>query len=130
MKKLGILCCGLVMALGACGGALAQTPQQIDIVLTNYAFAPGTIELKQGVSYDLHFSNGADKSHSFSAPEFFAASQVAPEAGAGLAHGVVELKGGQALDVLITPGRAGSYDFTCTHFMHSTMGMHGTIVVR
>lgn len=130
MRQFAIVWFSLAMALGATGGASTEPAQQIDIALTDYAFAPNTLALKQGISYRLHFRNRAGKSHSFSAPEFFAASQVAAEDGSRVEQGAVELAGGQEVDILVTPGRAGTYPFTCTHFMHSMMGMHGSIVVQ
>jgi plastocyanin len=78
----------------------------------------------------MHFVNAGSKAHSFSAPEFFAASQVADEDQAKAVKGLVELENGQSVDITITPGRAGTFSFECTHFMHKMMGMHGTIVVQ
>jgi len=120
----------LAVPLAPMASALAQTATPISITLTDYAFTPGALNLKAGISYQIHFVNNGSKGHSFSAPEFFAASQVAPEDMAKVKNGVVELDDGQSADVTITPGRAGVYAFTCTHFMHKMMGMHGEITVQ
>ncbi len=112
------------------GGASAQTASPIAITLIDYAFSPGTLELKQGISYRIHFINNGSKSHNFTAPEFFANSQIAPEDMAKVKNGTVELDIGQSADTTVIPGRAGTYAFVCTHFMHKMMGMHGTIAVQ
>jgi plastocyanin len=109
---------------------VAQAAEPVSVSLTNYAFTPDTLALKAGTPYRLHFTNTESKDHNFSAPQFFAASQVAPEDQAKIKSGAIEVGGGQMVDVTVTPGQAGSYSFTCTHFMHRSMGMHGTITVQ
>jgi plastocyanin len=116
--------------LSPVGGALAQTPTPITVALTDYAFTPSALSMKEGMAYQIHFTNNGSKGHSFSAPEFFAASQVAAEDMAKVKNGIVELGDGQSADVTVTPGRAGTYAFVCTHFMHKMMGMHGEITVQ
>jgi plastocyanin len=117
--------------LAPAGRALAQPAEPVNVSLTNYAFTPDTLALKAGAPYRLHFTNTESKDHNFSAPQFFAASQVAPEDQAKIKSGAIEVGGGQMVDVTVTtPGQAGSYNFTCTHFMHRSMGMHGTITVQ
>jgi plastocyanin len=129
MKIRNILVFAIAL-LSPIGGALAQTPTPIAIALTDYAFTPSALNLNAGIAYQIHFINNGSKDHSFSAPEFFAASQVAPEDMAKVRNGIVELGNGQSADVTITPGRAGTYAFVCTHFMHKMMGMHGEITVQ
>jgi plastocyanin len=116
--------------LAPAGRAVAQAAEPVSVSLTNYAFTPDTLALKAGTPYRLHFINGESKNHNFSAPKFFAASQVAPEDQVKIKSGTIEVGGGQMVDVTVTPGQAGSYSFTCTHFMHRSMGMHGTIAVQ
>jgi plastocyanin len=98
--------------------------------LSNYAFTPSELDLKSGTTYRMHFVNAGSKAHSFSAPEFFAASRVADEDQAKAAKGLVELENGQSVDITVTPGSPRTYSFECTHFMHKLMGMHGMIVVQ
>jgi len=70
----------LLTPTGVMNEAWAQTDNAtgnlINISLTNYAFTPGALNLKTGTTYHLHFINSGSKDHNFSAPEFFAASQV------------------------------------------------------
>jgi plastocyanin len=120
----------LAALLAPVNAALAQTDNLINISLTNYAFTPNAITLKTGTTYHLHFINSGSKDHNFSAPEFFAASAVAPEDEAKVKKGLVGLESGQSVDVTVTPSRAGTYPVECTHFMHKMMGMHGSITVE
>jgi uncharacterized cupredoxin-like copper-binding protein len=111
--------------------ALAQSPQQVHISLTSYAFTPSTITLKSGTAYRLHLTNDSNKTHDFTATEFFAASTVAPEDKAKLEEdSEIEVGAGKSMDLTVTPNRAGSYPLTCTHFLHAVFGMKGTIVVQ
>ncbi len=122
---------GIVVLLLAAAAAQAQpAPQTINVSLTSYAFSPSTITLKAGNTYRLHLSDDASKGHNFSAPEFFAASTVAPEDQARIKDGAVELDGGEAADITVTPQKPGTYPLRCTHFMHSMMGMTGQIIVQ
>jgi uncharacterized cupredoxin-like copper-binding protein len=111
------------------GGANALTA--ITVSMTNYAFTPSTLTLKAGETYRLHFSNDAGKGHDFTAREFFQSSTIAAADKAKLEDGEeVELDGGQSADIMLTPNKPGTYPVTCTHFMHSMLGMTGKIVVQ
>jgi uncharacterized cupredoxin-like copper-binding protein len=120
----------IAFVISSLAPAAAQTAEPINVSLTDYAFAPSTLSLKTGVTYRLHLANSGSKDHSFSAPQFFAASQIAADDQAKIKKGEVAIDSGQAVDITITPGPAGSYALTCTHFMHNMMGMHGTITVQ
>ena len=120
----------LAVPLAPVSSALAQTATPVSITLTNYAFTPSALSLKAGMTYQLHFINSGSKDHNFSAPEFFATVQVAPDDQAKVAKGLVALESGQSVDITLTPGRPGTFAVECTHFMHKMMGMHGNIVVE
>lgn len=100
------------------------------VTLSNYAFAPSTLTLKSGTTYKLHLVNTAAKDHNFAAPEFFAASTIAPEDKTKVSDGAVEVGEGGTVDVTVTPNKAGTYNLNCTHFMHTMLGMKGTIAVQ
>ena len=118
-----------VVALLCPASVAAQT--RLTVSLTNYAFTPSTLDLKAGETYRIHFSNDSDKSHDFTAREFFQSSAVDPGDKAELEDGEeVELESGQSVDITLTPNRAGTYPATCTHFLHSMLGMNGKIVVH
>ena len=123
----------LVLALALLSpisGASAQMAAPITITLTDYAFSPGTLDLRQGTAYQIHLVNNGSKGHNFTAPKFFAASQIAPEDMGKVKNGTVEIGNGESADIAVTPGRAGTYAFVCTHFMHKMLGMHGEIAVH
>jgi uncharacterized cupredoxin-like copper-binding protein len=99
----------IAMALTPVSAALAQTATPISITLTDYAFSPNALELKAGATYQLHFINSGSKDHDFSAPEFFAASQVAVDDQAKVEKGAVALGRGQSVDMTVTPGQPGTF---------------------
>ena len=118
----------IVASLVPLSDARAQTAVSLNIALTNYAFTPSTLNLKAGVTYHIHFTNDGSKDHNFSAPEFFAASQIAPKA--NVKNGLVALDSGQSIDITVIPNHPGTFSVECTHFMHKMMGMHGNIDVQ
>jgi plastocyanin len=120
----------VLIALSQMSGAMAQTATPISITMTNYAFTPDALNLMAGTTYHMHFINNGSKDHNFSAPEFFAASQIAPEDQAKVGKGLVALEAGQSVDITVTPGHTGTFPVECTHFMHKMMGMHGNITVQ
>lgn len=107
-----------------------SSAQEVDVQLSNFAFTPATIELASGHPYRLHLVNKADGGHNFAAPEFFAAAQVAPQDQARIKKGTVDLKQGETADIRLVAPAPGSYKLHCSHFMHSTFGMTGEIVVK
>src|SRR5262245_40749680 len=90
-------------ALAATGPATAQEAETINISLSDYAFAPAALELKAGTAYHLHFINAGSKDHDFTAPEFFAAAQVAPGDQAKIRRGKVAVDKGHEVDITVTP---------------------------
>ncbi|UVO52173.1 cupredoxin domain-containing protein [Sphingomonas sp. SUN019] len=121
----------LALAVLLASPVVAQTPEQrVDITLKSFKFEPPEIRLKHGVAYVLHFVNASDGGHDFAAKQFFAAARVAPADAASVQGGAVKLKGGEARDVHLIAPAAGRYDVRCTHFLHSTFGMKGAVVVE
>jgi uncharacterized cupredoxin-like copper-binding protein len=108
----------------------APADQQIDVALSNFSFAPNMLHLQRNTSYTLHLMNTASGGHSFSAPQLFAAAQIAPEDSGKIANGRIEIPAGQAVDIHLTPMTAGSYAIVCTHFLHQSFGMHGTAIIE
>ena len=122
-----VLIASLVTPVNA---ALAQAPTPIAITLSNYAFSPGTLNMQAGATYQLHFTNSGSRDHNFSAPAFFASAQIAADDQAKVQKGSVEVGSGQSVDITVTAGQAGTFPVECTHFMHKSMGMHGSIIVQ
>jgi plastocyanin len=127
--------CLAVVASGLCASASAATrpsawdkARRVNIVLSNFAFTPEVLQLNRGQAYRLHFVNQGSSGHNFSAPEFFAAAQINPADAGAVPGGKIELGKGESRDVRLIPA-AGAYKVTCTHFMHTSFGMTGSIAV-
>ena len=117
------------------GPAIAQVPgmvpaQRIEIDLSSFKIEPASITLRHGQAYVLHIVNKARGGHDFVARTFFAAAVVTPTDRALVSEGSVELAGGQATDVHLIAPAAGTYQVRCSHFMHSALGMKGTVIVQ
>src|SRR4051812_6000881 len=108
----------------------APADQQIDVTLSNFSFAPNMLRLQRNTSYTLHLMNRASGGHSFSAPELFAAAQIAPEDGVKITNGKIEIPAGQTVDIHLTPMMVGNYAIVCTHFLHQSFGMRGTATIE
>ena len=120
----------LIVPTAALALTASAQPERIDIQLSNFKFAPATIAMTHGQPYVLHLTNGSGGSHDFVAKGFFAAAQVAPGDRARIRGGSIELDGGESADIHLTAPAPGSYEVHCSHFMHSTFGMTGKIVVK
>lgn len=123
-----------IAALGATTGT-AQTPdwsqaKPLTIELSSFKFTPATETLQHGTAYRIHFVNTSSGGHDFVAKEFFAGSIVAPEDRAKITNGGVDVDGHGSVDVRLIPNRTGSFKVHCSHFMHSSFGMTGTITVQ
>ena len=124
------LACALGLPAAAQPALDWSTAQTIEIDLSNFAFKPASLTLKQGAAYRLHFVNQASGGHDFSAKDFFAVATIDPEDQAMVTGGKVSLKGNQSADVRLIAAQAGHFDVICTHLMHATMGMRGEVVVQ
>ena len=125
MRKLVVF----VLMIGAFIGPSLAAETQIVVDMSNFKFAPASVDLHAGVPTVLRLRNRGGRGHSFSAPEFFAASKLGPEAAALVRDGGVEVAGHATVDVRLIP-TAGQYPLKCTHALHSTFGMKGTIIVH
>lgn len=120
-----------LLAVFASGAATAQgAPQVLTVEMSNFKFTPATITLTHGRAYVLHFVNNASGGHDFVAKDFFAASTIAPEDRAKVKDGEVELSGGESTDVHLVANAPGTYKSHCSHFMHSSFGMTGQVIVQ
>ncbi len=102
----------------------------IEIDLSSFKFTPSEPVFEHGQRYVLHLSNTSDGGHDLVAKEFFAAAQVDPADRAKVKDGEVDLKGGASADIHLTAPAAGRYPFHCSHFLHSTFGMTGAMIVK
>jgi plastocyanin len=112
-----------------------QTPewskaQSLTVELSNFKFTPSALTLQHGTPYKIRFVNGASGGHDFVAKEFFAASTIASEDRGKVRNGAIDVEGGETIDVRLIPNKTGTYKSHCSHFMHSPLGMTGTITVQ
>lgn len=103
-----------------------EASRAVEVRLSNFDFSPSAITLTAGRPVVLHLVNEGGGGHNFSAPQFFAA---AADVSGPVRRGAVEVPGHQSVDIRLTPAR-GSYRLRCTHTLHSTFGMNGTITVE
>lgn len=108
----------------------AETPAKVTVTMANFNYTPADLHLRAGQGVTLHFVNNGSGGHDFTAAEFFAAATMdgANRARVGGAKGRVSLGKGESVDVTLVP-KAGTYKAHCSHFMHSTLGMTGQIIV-
>jgi plastocyanin len=108
----------------------AQQPARtVHVQLSSFKFRPQTLRLRAGEPIVLHLVNTGSGGHNFVAPRFFAAARVAPESSGRINRGGIEVPSRSAVDVRLIPAR-GTYRLRCTHTLHSTFGMRGSIVVN
>jgi len=111
---------------------VSAAPQsaRTEVILANFSFTPEELHLHAGQNTTIHFVNKGSGGHDFTAPEFFSAATMdaANRAKIGGDKGRVSLGEDESLDVVLVP-KAGSYKAHCSHFMHSSLGMTGKIVV-
>lgn len=112
---------------GPVGGQ--PSAQVIAIELDSFKFTPSTIAMTHGQSYVLRLTNLSEGGHDFAAPKFFSVARIAPGDSRMLEDGQVEVRGGQTLSIRLVAPAPGTYRVVCTHFLHSTLGMKGRIVV-
>jgi len=111
-----------------------STAEQVEVDLSDYAFSPANVVLRQGQPYQLHLVNrSAGEEHTFSAPDFFRSVDLRPGAAADqalAAGGEVVLAEGETADLYLVPLQAGRFDLECTEPFHPMFGMTGEIVVQ
>jgi plastocyanin len=137
----------VVLALAGCAGGHAPLPataasvpdsawaqaSTVEIKLDDFDFEPQTLTLEANRPYKLHFVNNGSGGHNFDAPAFFRTVQLRSGAATDTVRasgGIVELKRGESLDLFLVPSAAGTYPVECSHTLHASFGMVGSVVVR
>lgn len=124
----------LVMAsllIGLCATSAqpaSAPPGTVAVDLSNFKFSPNVIHLRAGVPVVLRLENSASGGHNFSARQFFAAAQLDAASSARVRSGTIEVPKHGRVDLALVPA-AGRFPVKCTHTLHSTFGMKGTIIV-
>ena len=130
MNSLRLLATALPLAFVVSAPAVSQTqPATVTVTMSNFKFEPAALQLRAGVPTVLHLVNTAGGGHNFTAPQFFATGRVAPASQPLIHDGTVEVPKHSAVDVEVVPA-AGQYPLKCSHTLHSSFGMKGTIIVR
>jgi plastocyanin len=119
------LAAAVLLAASSLSPAAAQPASQT-IQVYSYGFGPKPIHLAAGKPVTLMFVNQSGSSHDFTAPQFFASSNIT----AGSApKGAIDLAAHQTVSITLVP-RAGNYQAHCSHFLHASFGMTDQIVVN
>lgn len=121
---------GAAQAAQAPAGTDWSKAQTINLAMSDFSFAPANLQLRANQPYRLHLTNSSTHGHDFDAPILFASAGVAPGDQSKVIDGSIEVGGGQTVDVEFVPTAAGTYKFHCSHFLHSTFGMHGEATVQ
>ena len=102
---------------------------EYDVLLTSHDIQPEEIRLKAGKPVRLRFVNNSNQRHSFSAKEFFQASQLRKRDGAVVRDGTIELAPLSTATIVVVP-KAGRYKAASTSLLRRLLGMSGRIVVE
>lgn len=113
----------------AAGRGEAPDAMSVEIVLADFSFSPKALTLKAGQPVTLRLVNRGSGGHDFTARAFFSAATMDASARSVLRKGRVSLKKGESHAITLTPAR-GQYEVHCSHFLHTSFGMKGTITVE
>ena len=119
----------------ALAGADWSKMETVTVTMTEYAFSPSHIVLKEGVPTKLVLKNDGKEAHYFVAEQFFkviATRKVQDSDGEIKAPSftAVEVYPGKMMEWFLVPAQKGVYDLLCTVKGHAEHGMKGTIEVR
>ena len=104
----------------------------LTISMTNRGFSPARINLRQGAGYILRLRNASNRTHIFSAKDFFRLARVDPRDQAWVARNEVEVPAGRTATIhLIAPDTPDAvYDFRSTRIADAGEKVKGVIHVR
>jgi uncharacterized cupredoxin-like copper-binding protein len=119
----------------ALAGADWSKMETVTVTMTEYAFSPAAVVLKEGAPTRLVLKNIGHEAHYFVAEEFFegiATRKIQGSDGEVKARffTAVEVYPGKTLEWFLVPMRKGTFDLLCTVEGHAGRGMTGTIEVR
>lgn len=119
----------------ALAGADWSKTETVTVTMTEYAFSPSPIVLKEGVPTRLVLKNAGKEPHYFVGEQFFkkiATRKVQGSDGEIKApyFTAVEVYPGKMFEWFFVPAQKGVYDLLCTVKGHAEHGMKGKIEVR
>jgi len=110
--------------------------ETMTVTMTDYAFNPAAVVLRQGVPYKLVIENKGTQKHYFTAENFFRGiatrklqSNTDGEVKAPY-FSAIEVYPGRSLDLYFIPVKTGVYPLICTIEGHADMGMKGEIRIE
>jgi uncharacterized cupredoxin-like copper-binding protein len=109
--------------------------ETVTVTLTEYAFSPAPVVLKEGVPTKLVLKNAGKEAHYFVATKFFTAIATRKIQGSdgevkAPSFTAVEVYPGKTLEWFLVPTQKGTFDLLCTIKGHAEHGMKGKIEVR
>lgn len=119
----------------ALAGADWSKVETVTVTMTEYAFSPSPVVLKEGVPTKLVLKNGGKEAHYFVAEQFFkaiATRKIQASDGEIKAPSftAVEVYPGKTVEWFLVPARKGVFNLLCTVKGHAEHGMKGKIEVR
>jgi uncharacterized cupredoxin-like copper-binding protein len=119
----------------ALAGADWSKMETVTVTMTEYAFSPSLIILKEGVPTRLVLKNAGKEPHYFVAEQFFKGIVTRKVQGSdgeikAPYFTAVEVYPGKMLEWFLVPAQKGGYDILCTAKGHAKHGMKGKIEVR
>jgi uncharacterized cupredoxin-like copper-binding protein len=104
----------------------------LSVTMTNKGYSPRRIVMRAGGQYVLHFHNPSDRTHDFTAPDFFGQARVSPRDQGIIPRNRVELKPGTSTSLhLIAPTtRRSVYAFKSERIADAASNFKGEIVVQ
>lgn len=108
----------LLLALLACGeDEEAAAGQTVEVVGTEFALDPSTVNLDEPGTYTFHFVNDGEFEHALEID------------GHGIEEETDVVGGGETADVTVELTEEGEYEMYCPVGNHRDMGMEGTVIV-
>ena len=108
----------LPLALLACGEEGEEAAgQTVEVVGTEFALDPSTVNLDQPGTYTFHFVNDGEFEHALEIE------------GHGIEDETDVIGGGETADVTVELTEEGEYELYCPVGNHREMGMEGTVIV-
>jgi uncharacterized cupredoxin-like copper-binding protein len=112
-----------------------STAETVEVVLSEYDFAPAALSFEAGRPYRLVLRNAGSSTHTFTSRGFFqaiAVQKLVPASGEQDRPYIenIEVPAGGAKELTFVAVRAGNYPLECSVFLHDAFGMTGDITIR
>ena len=107
---------------------VARGQEPVNVVASEYQFAPNRLSFEHGVRYRLHVENHGKETHEFTAPRFFKAIAIEDPSALNADKTEIVVNPGEAKDLNFVANKPGHYRFICAD--HDWAGMKGKITVK